>query len=167
VGLHLRGLRRTDAPQEETAREAEAPETIVYRKNYLRDLESSAAPGTPPRVAASHPDPQGPPGEGLNLRLEAGAPAELRVILDSGRAETIALAPGQTVIRHAFRGAVIETEHPARVSVRVNGRDVPFTSDRPGPARLVLGAGEGGIPEDPAPVPNPPSTPLPDLFLPD
>ncbi len=167
VGLHLRDLRRSDAPREEAAPEAEAPATIVYRKNYLRDLETSAAPGTPPRVAVGYPDPLGPPGEGLNLLLEADASAELRVILDSGRAETIALAPGQTVIRYAFRDAVIETDRPERVSVRLNGRDVPFTSDRPGPARLVLGAGKDRIPEDPAPVATPPSTPLPDLSFPD
>jgi cytoskeleton protein RodZ len=167
VGLHLRDLRRADSPREETAPEARAPETIVYRKNYLRDLETSAAPGTPPRVAVGYPDPLGPPGEGLNLRLEAEAPARLRVILDSGHAETIALAPGQTVVRHAFRGAVIETEHPEWVSVGVNGRDVPFFLSRSGAGRLVLDAGEGPIPEDPAPVPSPPSTPLPDLSLPD
>jgi transcriptional regulator with XRE-family HTH domain len=168
VGLHLRSVERTGAPlKEEASPEPEAPEAVVYRKNYLRDLERSAPPGTPPWLAATSPDREGPPGDGLNLLLQAAAPAKLRVILDGGRVETIALLPGQAVIRYALRGAVIETESPGRVSVQVNGEPVSFGPLHPGPGRIVLRAGEGAVPDDPAPIPPPPSTPLPALSLTD
>lgn len=122
---------------ERAAPEEVAEPELVYRKNYLRDLNTGAPPATPPNLTAAGAARVGFPGGGLNLLFQAITLTQVRVVLDSGAPEEIEMAPGQSVIRHAFRAAVIETDHPDRIIVQVNGESLPLRQTTGG--RLSVG----------------------------
>jgi transcriptional regulator with XRE-family HTH domain len=144
VGLHVRGGESPLAPRSEQASVEREASRIVFRKNYLRDLETEAPPGTPPFVSAASPPGTEPQGGGLYLVLRALVPATLRVVLDSGKPQTIMLLPGQSVIRHAARVAVLEGVDPARILVQANGSPVIPPAFTGAVGRLVLRAKNEG-----------------------
>ena len=143
LGVGVRLLDRGDAGEagDSLGPETEETDSIIYRKNYLRELTGEARPGTPAQVATASQSEQGPPGGGIHLLLRATAPVSIRVVLDRGEFEAIALLPGQEIARHALRVAMIETQKPGRVQIKANGR--PISAGLAGglPARFILKAG--------------------------
>ncbi len=140
VGLHLTGSEPARGPQEESTSGADSE--VVYRKNYLSEIETGAPPGTPPRIAAASPEWPGPASGGMYVLLRALAPTTAAVSLDGGATQPIVLLPGQPVLRHAFRGMVIDTPEPAFVEVEMNGERLPPRNLPGGQRRIVLRAPE-------------------------
>lgn len=143
LGVGVRLFDRDDArgPGDSLGPDTEETDSIVYRKNYLRELTGEARPSTPAQVAAASLGEHGPPSGGIHLLLRATAPVSIRVVLDRGEFETIALAPGQEIARHALRVTMIETQQPRRVQIQANGRLVSAGLAGGGPARFILTAG--------------------------
>jgi hypothetical protein len=138
IGLALR-LSGGEAPRmPEKAAKPERPESVVYRKNYLRDLRSPSPAGSPAHVAAASPEWSGPREGGASILLRAIGPTSVLLTLDGGTPQTVALAPGQPVVRYAFREALIDQINPALLALEVNGEPLAPEEPLEGPARVTL-----------------------------
>lgn len=143
LGVGVRLLDRDDArgPRDSLDPDTEKTDSIVYRKNYLRELTGEARLSTPAQVATASQGEHGPPSGGIHLLLRATAPVSIRILLDRGEFETIALIPGQEIARHALRVTMIETQQPRRLQIQANGRPVSAGLAGGQPARFTLTAG--------------------------
>ncbi len=143
VGLHLRGGESPLGTKSEQAFVERRASRVVFRKNYLQDLETEAPPGTPPFVSAASPPGIAPEGGGLYLLLRALAPVTARVVLDGAKPQSIALLPGDTVIRYAGRVAVVDSVDPARLLIEANGSLLVLPGSAGRESRMTLRV-EGG-----------------------